>query len=237
VISVVMPAYNEEKALPHTLNELFRQGGDYEVIVVDGGSSDRTLALLDEFSFSEYTLPRTPHPLRRSLTAPKGRASQMNAGAKEATGDWLLFLHADTVLPNGALAQLNMMEADQTIQAGGFMHQFSGDDWRLKLISFLDNFRCIRSRIIYGDQALFVRRALFERLGGFPNRPILEDVAFCERLIAVTTPLLLSSPVVTDARKFLKMGIWRSLLRVLLIILHVEFHLPVLPRAFFQDVR
>lgn len=143
----------------------------------------------------------------------------------------------ETFWPTGATQRLNEMEADRTIQAGGFMHQFSGDDWRLKLISFLDNFRCIRSRIIYGDQALFVRRVLFEQLGGFPNRPILEDVAFCERLIAVTTPLLLSSPVVTDARKFLKMGIWRSFLRVLLIILHVEFHLPVLPRAFFRDVR
>jgi hypothetical protein len=129
------------------------------------------------------------------------------------------------------------METDQTIQAGGFMHQFSGGDWRLKLISFLDNFRCIRSRIIYGDQALFIRRALFEQLGGFSNQPILEDVAFCERLIRVTTPLLLSPPVITDARKFLKMGVWRSFLRVLLIILHVEFRLPVLPRAFFQDVR
>ena len=62
------------------------------------------------------------------------------------------------------------------------MHQFSGDDWRLKLISFLNNFRCIEAGIIYGDQALFVRRALFGQLGGFPNRPILEDVAFCERL-------------------------------------------------------
>jgi hypothetical protein len=129
------------------------------------------------------------------------------------------------------------MEADQTIQPGGFMHQFSGDDWRLKLISFLDNFRCIRSRIIYGDQALFVRRALFEQLGGFPDQPILEDVAFCEKLIKVTKPLLLSPFVVTDARKFLKMGIWRSFLRVLLITLHVEFRLPVLPRALFQDLR
>jgi rSAM/selenodomain-associated transferase 2 len=237
MVTVVIPAYNEEKALPHTLGELLRQCGDYEVIVVDGGSTDRTLAVLAEFSFSEYPSSLTSHPSRLQLTAPKGRASQMNAGAKEATGEWLLFLHADTVLPACAIQRLNEMEADQTIQTGGFMHQFSGDDWRLKLISFLDNFRCIRSRIIYGDQALFVRRALFEQRGGFPDQPILEDVAFCEKLIKVTKPLLLSPFVVTDARKFLKMGIWRSFLRVLLIILHVEFHLPVLPRAFFQDVR
>lgn len=237
MVSVVIPAYNEEKAFPATLRALFTQQGDFEVIIVDGGSTDRTLAVLADFSFFEYPSPLTSHPSRIVLTAPKGRASQMNAGAKQATGEWLLFLHADTVLPPGAVQRLNKMEADQTIQAGGFMHQFSGNDWRLKLISFLDNFRCIHSRIIYGDQALFVRRALFEQLGGFPNRLILEDVAFCERLIAVTTPLLLSPSVVTDARKFLKMGVWRSFLRVLLIILHVEFHLPVLPRAFFQDVR
>jgi|SRR5262245_3900276 len=237
MVSVVIPAYNEEKALPHTLRELLRQGGEYEAIVVDGGSTDRTLAVLAEFGFSKYPSPLGPHPSRLSVETSKGRASQMNEGAKHATGNWLLFLHADTVLPLGAIQRLNEMESDQTVRAGGFMHRFSGDDWRLKLISFLDNFRCIRSRIIYGDQALFVRRALFEQLGGFPNRPILEDVAFCERLIAVTTPLLLSPSVVTDARKFLKMGVWLSFLRVLLIILHVEFHLPVLPRAFFEDVR
>ena len=244
MVTVVIPAYNEEKALPHTLRELLRQCGDYEVIVVDGGSIDRTRAIVESFGFASAAIqhsavssPLMPHPSRLLLTAPKGRAAQMNMGAKRAAGEWLLFLHADTVLPACAIQRLNEMEADQTIQAGGFMHQFSGDDWRLKLISFLDNFRCIRSRIIYGDQALFVRRALFEQLGGFPNRPILEDVAFCERLIGVTTPLLLSPSVVTDARKFLKMGIWRSFLRVLLIILHVEFHLPVLPRTFFQDIR
>jgi rSAM/selenodomain-associated transferase 2 len=234
VISVVVPAYNEEQALPNTLRALFTQQGDYEVVIVDGGSTDRTLKFVQEFTLS--TQHSGLRPLRL-LTAPKGRASQMNVGAMEARGEWLLFLHADTVLPSGAIQRLNEMEVDQTIQAGGFMHQFSGHDWRLKLISFLDNFRCIRSRIIYGDQALFVRRTLFEQLGGFPNRPILEDVAFCEKLMKLTTPLLLSPPVVTDSRKFLKMGVWRSFLRVLLIILHVEFHLPVLPRAFFQDVR
>ena len=237
MVSVVIPAYNEEQALPHTLRELFNKCGDYEVIVVDGGSIDRTRNVLKDFGFSPDVSRLTSHVSRLTLTAPKGRASQMNAGAKEATGNWLLFLHADTVLPPGAIQRLNEMEADHSIQAGGFMHQFSGDDWRLRLISFLDNFRCIRSRIIYGDQALFVRRALFEQLGGFPNQPILEDVALCERLIAVTTPLLLTPSVVTDARKFLKMGVWRSFVRVLLIILHVEFRLPVLPRAFFQDVR
>lgn len=246
MVSIVIPAYNEEKALPHTLRELLCQCGDHEVIVVDGDSTDRTRAIVESFGFIDSTSnPRRSsgasrdmrHVSRITFCAPKGRAAQMNAGAKEARGDWLLFLHADTVLPSGAIQRLNEMEADHSIQAGGFMHRFSGDDWRLKLISFLDNFRCTRSRIIYGDQALFVRRALFERLGGFPNRPVLEDVAFCERLISVTTPLLLSPPVITDARKFLKMGVWRSFLRVLLIILHVEFRLPVLPRAFFRDVR
>jgi rSAM/selenodomain-associated transferase 2 len=227
MISVVMPTYNEEKALTHTLAALFTQPGEYEVILVDGESTDRTCAIVAELALSTVRL----------LTASKGRASQMNAGAKQARGEWLLFLHADTVLPIGALRRLNEMESDQTIQAGGFMHRFSGDDWRLRFISFLDNFRCVRSRIIYGDQALFVRRSLFEELGGFPYQPILEDVAFCERLIKKTSPLILSPPVVTDARKFLKMGIVRSFVRVLLIILHVEYRLPVLPQAFFQDVR
>jgi len=140
-------------------------------------------------------------------------------------------------LPAGAIQRLNAFEADRTIRAGGFMHRFSGHDWRLKLISFLDNFRCTRSRIIYRDQALFVRRSLFHELGGFPDQPILEDVAFCENLIAVTEPILLDQSVITDSRKFVQMGIWRSLARALAIILHVEWGLPILPRAFFRDVR
>ena len=225
MISVIIPAYNEERALPSTLRQLLRQSGDYEVIVVDGGSADRTCDIVQ----AEARV--------RLLITSKGRALQMNAGAKEAHGEWLLFLHADTLLPDGALMRLNALEADRSIQAGGFLHQFSGDDWRLRLISFLDNFRCVRSRVIYGDQAMFVRQELFGRLGGFPDRPILEDVAFCEKLIRSTTPLLLTPPVITDSRKFVQMGIWRSFVRVLLIILHVQFRLPVLPRTFFSDIR
>ena len=225
MISVIIPALNEEKALPETLCQLLRQAGVYEVIVVDGGSGDRTREIV------------LAEPRVRLLTAPRGRASQMNAGTKEAKGEWLLFLHADTRLPEDALVRLNAMERDPAIQAGGFLHRFSGGDWRLRLVSCFDNFRCRRTRIIYGDQAMFVRRELFVRLGGFPDQPILEDVAFCEKLIQVTTPVLLAPPVLTDSRKFVKMGIWRSLARVLLIILCVEFRLPIFPQAFFQDIR
>jgi len=229
MISVIIPAYNEEAALPATLRNVLRQSGDYEVLVVDGGSTDRTFELVHSIASED---PRV-HP----VLAPRGRASQMNTGAKVARGEWLIFLHADTLLPDDALVRLEDLNRDTSIQAGGFRHRFSGHDWRLRLISVLDNFRCRCSRIIYGDQALFVRRALFEQLGGFPEKPILEDVAFGEKLVRVTVPVLLAAEVVTDSRKFVKMGIWRSLAHVLLIILCVEFRLPIVPRAFFQDIR
>jgi rSAM/selenodomain-associated transferase 2 len=224
MVSVIIPAYNEEKALPATLASLRQQPGKYEVIIVDGGSTDRTCAIARECEI-------------RLVRAPKGRASQMNAGAAQASGEWFLFLHADTLLPDGALARLNALESNPELQAGGFFHSFSGNDWRLKLISLLDNLRCRWSRIIYGDQAMFVRRDLFRRLGGFPDVPILEDVGFCEKLIRVATPVLLQPPVLTDSRKFLKMGIWTACARAFLILLSVQLRLPIRPRDFFEEVR
>ena len=231
MIWVIIPTFNEEKALPKTLDALFQQSGEFRVVVVEGGSTDRTRECIS-------------HDPRISIVdAPKGRAQQMNAGAgyashhRQSLDDWLLFLHADTILPEEAIQRLTQLKSDATCQAGGFMHEFSGNDWRLRLISWLDNYRCTRSRIIYGDQALFVRQGLFTQLGGFPNQPILEDVAFCEKLLSSTTPRLLSQPVVTDSRKFVQMGVWRSLVRVFLIILHVEYGLPTLTPAFFQDIR
>jgi rSAM/selenodomain-associated transferase 2 len=231
MIWVIIPTYNEERALPHTLLSVFQQSGHYHVIVVDGGSTDRTPEILKQ-------------DLRITwLTAPKGRASQMNAGARYTTqqeasaDDWLMFLHADTRLPFDAFRQLQQLASDSACQAGGFLHRFSGEDWRLRMISWLDNLRCTHSHIIYGDQALFVRQGLFAQLGGFPKQPVLEDVAFGEKLLTHTIPHLLSLTVVTDSRKFIKMGVWRSFLRVLMIILHVEFGLPTFSSAFFQDVR
>ncbi len=231
MIWVVIPTFNEERALPQTLTSVYQQEGNFTIITVDGGSRDGTKAIVGQ------------HPPIIWLTAPKGRASQMNAGANyilthpHHEEDWLLFLHADTLLPSDAFTHLHALATDQTCQAGGFQHQFSGQDWRLRLISWLDNFRCHHSGIIYGDQALFVRAGLFRQLGGFPLQPMLEDVRFCEQLLAYTTPRLLPMAVVTDARKFIQMGIWQSFFRVLMIILHVEYGLPTFTPKFFADVR
>ncbi len=231
MIYAIIPTYNEEKALPATLSAVLQEQTPHQIIVVDGGSTDRTRDIARQTS--QVTL----------LTAPKGRATQMNTGATYAAKhnrdeeDWLLFLHADTILPPESLQHIQAMSENPAMRAGGFFHQFSGNDWRLRFISWLDNFRCQHSRIIYGDQALFVRQGLFHQLGGFPNQKILEDVAFCEKLLKHTSPLLLHPPVITDSRKFVQMGIWRSLARVFVIILSVEFRIPILTPAFFRDIR
>jgi len=119
MISIIIPTFNEEKVLPETLYHLLRQPGDFEIIVVDGGSIDHTCEIVRR------------EPRVRLLTAPKGRASQMNTGAQHASGDWLLFRHADTLLQKGARARLHALETDATVQAGGLLHQFSGTNWRL----------------------------------------------------------------------------------------------------------
>jgi rSAM/selenodomain-associated transferase 2 len=225
MISVVIPAYNEERALPQTLDRLFSQPGDYEVILVDGGSTDATTRIA------------WGYPGVQLVIAPKGRASQMNAGAAKARCDWLLFLHADTLLPEDALARIAALPEE--VAAGGFRHRFSGRGFGLWFVSLVDNIRCSRSRIIFGDQAMFVRRSLFSRLGGFPEVVRLEDVRFCELLVRHTRPVLLDQEVVTDSRKFIRHGVWRSLARVAIILLCVSLgrRLPDRSLRFFEDVR
>ena len=225
MISIVIPALNEEMALPRTLAALREQRGSFEVMVVDGGSSDRTREIA------------AAGPRVRLISSARGRAVQMNAGARAARGEILLFLHADSVLPQGSIAMLNALEAHRDCVWGGFRQRFSGDDWRLRLISRLHNWRCRLSRVFYGDQAMFVRSALFHALRGFPEWPILEDVAMSEKLLTAAKPLLLDSCVVTDSRKFLKMGVWRSLGRVFVIMLCYRLRLPIPMREFFEPIR
>jgi len=159
----------------------------------------------------------------------------MNEGARHATGDWLLFLHADTLLPENALISIEQLPADK--QAGGFKHRFSGQAWSLRLISWLHNFRCRCTRIFYGDQAMFVRRKLFTELGMFPDVPILEDLLFSEKLVKVTQPVILNSYVITESRKFESQGIWLSFWRGIMILISHGLRLPIPARKFFSNVR
>ena len=227
VISVIVPTLNEEEALPETLRRALNQGVDTEVIVVDGGSQDNTRRVVAELPEVEWT------------NAVPGRASQMNAGAARASGDWLLFLHADTWLPAGALQAIANLDIDVDVEigAGGFRQQFSRSHWFLALVSRLHNWRCSRTRVIYGDQALFIRRDLFMQIGGFPDRAELEDVLISERILAFTRPVLMPQTVITSSRKFEQRGPYRCFFDIVVIMCCYELRLPVLRRAFFSEFR
>jgi rSAM/selenodomain-associated transferase 2 len=226
VISVVIPTLNEELALPATLGSLLDQDCDFEAIVVDGGSSDRTPAIVEDTAAS--------HPAVRLLAADRGRARQMNAGAADARGDWLLFLHADTLLPEKSLNRIANLR--DTVAAGCFRHQFSGNSPTLRILSWFHNRRFQVTRVIYGDQAMFVRRPLFVRLGGFPDTD-MEDIAFSLALRSATRPIMLSQPVITDARKFDQMGHWHALAHAVALLVRFRFGMNVSRDRFFRDYR
>lgn len=221
MISIVIPALDEEKALPATLDAVRAQSGDHELIVADGGSCDRTCAIAERAG-------------ARIVRSPPGRGRQMNAGARCARGEWLLFLHADTLLPGGALEVVSGLPA--TVEAGCFHQAFNHSHLLLSVISHLHNWRCRATRIMYGDQAMFVRRRVFDELGGFPETH-LEDVRLSERLRERAEPALLPAAVVTDARKFIAHGIIRSVARIVLILVCHRLGLPLAGRRFLEPVR
>ncbi|NUO71092.1 MAG: glycosyltransferase family 2 protein [Frateuria sp.] len=226
MISVIVPVLNERKALPGLLDHLAAQAGDFEVIVVDGGSTDGTQALADAC------------PLARLVPSRRGRGAQLNAGVREARADAFLFLHADTRLPAGALARLDcLLQANPSLLAGAFRHRFEPADWRLRLVSAGNNLRCRMSRIYFGDQGIFARRSAFERAGGFPDRPVLEDVVFCERLRTFTAAALLDECVTTDSRRFLHHGIWRTTARGVLILVRHRFGLNSTGTGYTDEIR
>ena len=198
-LSIVMPVLDEAAAIVATLQALapYRARG-VEVIVVDGGSSDDTTALARPFA-------------DRVLTAPRGRALQMNAGAAAAEGNVFLFLHADTRLPANADALIIDGLARTQRAWGRFDVRFDDGGW-LRLIAFMMNWRSWASGICTGDQAMFMTRAAFEEIGGFPAVALMEDVAASARLKRIGRPLCLSAPVTTSGRRWRKHGIWRTVL-------------------------
>ncbi len=196
----MVPALDEAGTLECTLGALVPlRGAGHEVIVVDGGSADGT--------------PERAVPLAdRVLTAPRGRALQMNAGAHAAAGDVLLFLHADTRLPEDAAYRVD--EAlEQHRSWGRFDVRLSGPAWPLRVVERAMNLRSCLTGVATGDQAIFVRRDVFEAVGGFPRIPLMEDVALSRLLKRQAgRPACVRSPVVTSSRRWERDGVLRTIL-------------------------
>jgi rSAM/selenodomain-associated transferase 2 len=198
-LSIVVPMLNEARGIEQALRALWelRRSG-HEVIVVDGGSSDGSVLLAAPLA-------------DRVLKAERGRAKQMNAGAQAACGDVLLFLHADSRLPEAA-AQLVLEGLACTGRAWGrFDVRIDGRHWLLRLVGALMNLRSRLTGICTGDQAIFVSRDVFLSLGGFPPIALMEDIALARELGRVSRPLCLRAPVRTSARRWERSGVVRTI--------------------------
>lgn len=197
VISVVIPAMNEAARLPATLRPLVNRG-DLEVIVVDGGSTDATVAIARDHG-------------ARVIATRAGRARQMNAGAAVASGDRLLFLHADTTLPDG-FAEVVHATLDRGSIAGGFRLSIDGGSPWLRWVEWGANLRSRLLQLPYGDQGFFMNAATFYSVGGFQNMPLMEDFELCRRLRRKGRVTLASLAVSTSARRWHALGIARTTL-------------------------
>ncbi|MGH7573016.1 MAG: TIGR04283 family arsenosugar biosynthesis glycosyltransferase [Gemmatimonadota bacterium] len=203
-VSVVVPTWNEARRLPVLLDALERcSPPPIEVIVADGGSSDDT---------ADVAAGRA-----RLVAAPRGRASQQNAGARASDGRVLWFLHADSIPPADAVAQVRSA-LDRGAPGGCFRITFPDDERRchrwLGTIAAGVNARTRVTRKGTGDQGLFVRRDVFERMGGFPSWPLFEDVALAGGLARHGRPAVCPGPLVTSARRWMRQGVVRTMLRM-----------------------
>jgi len=206
-IGIIIPTLDEEGALPPTLASLESASFD-EIIVVDGGSRDQTQAIVKSYQVS------VPSRAIRVIESSPGRARQMNAGAAESRADILVFLHADTRLPSDARSAIETVASDSQYVGGRFDVQFENDRGCAWLISRMMNLRSRWSGISTGDQAIFVRRTVFQQLGGFEEIPIMEDIDFSYRLKRVGKIAALRSKVVTSFRRWEQRGPLRTIIKM-----------------------
>src|SRR6266481_2960878 len=207
-ISIIIPTLNEERTIMTTLAHTAALGFD-ELIVVDGGSVDQTPVLVE--SYRRRTQSPAQSPVRL-VTAPGGRARQMNEGAKASGGEILLFLHADTQLPGDAKTIIDTTLADQRMVGGRFDVRFDRPSMWGTIISRIMNWRSRLSGIATGDQALFVRRPVFEQMGGFADMPLMEDIDFSRRLKRKGATAALTATVTTSFRRWKRHGPLRTIL-------------------------
>jgi len=196
-LSVVIPTLNEEDAIASAIQSA--RSPESEVIVADGGSRDRTIDIARACGATV-------------IAAPRGRARQQNAGAARARGKVLLFLHADTVLPANYGLQVFEALLDSRAVAGAFQFRTDYVHWGMRLIEKTVRLRSARFQIPYGDQALFMPKAVFEKAGGFPQTPVAEDLYLARRLGRLGRIVMAPGFAVTSGRRWQEIGVWRAAL-------------------------
>jgi rSAM/selenodomain-associated transferase 2 len=203
IVSVIIPVLNEGERINEMLHSLTLSAGNMprEIIVVDADPAGATIARIADADIIR-------------LTAPKGRASQMNAGAARARGDILLFLHADTLLPKNALRKITAALADVRYVGGAFDLGLSNPRWIFRLTGWCASLKHRLTRVPYGDQAIFIRRNYFKSLGGYPEISFMEDVELMKRVKRQGGRItILPEAVVTSSRKWEKDGVVYTILR------------------------
>ncbi|HEV2246363.1 MAG TPA: TIGR04283 family arsenosugar biosynthesis glycosyltransferase [Terriglobia bacterium] len=203
MVSIVIPTYNEAISIRTVLDRLKHVRGDFEVLVADGSSTDRTREIVREIA-GTY-----PCPLRL-VESVRHRATQLNEAARQARGDIFLFLHADMLAPPETIESIEQSLREASVAGGNFQIVFEGD-------TFVEDFFtwCYRVRrpfgIYYGDSGVFVRRSVFERLGGFKPIPIMDDYEFIRRLERAGRTVCLIPPMLVSDRRWRAQGLFRTL--------------------------
>ncbi len=197
MISVIIPVLNEAEVLNQSLSRLTPQLEGHELIIVDGGSTDETPLIAKRYG--------------QVISSERGRACQSNAGAAVARGDILLFLHADVWLDPGAIEGVETA-ISAGCAGGAFKQRIEGEHPLYRLIERAANFRAKRLRIFYGDGGIFIHRTHFNRIGGFPDIPIMEEVGFSRKLRRHGEVTLVEPKIYISARRWQKNGILRTTL-------------------------
>lgn len=197
-ISVIIPTLNEAAGIPRSIASAVQEP-DIEVIVVDGGSRDGTVQVARRQGAA-------------TLEVPAGRGRQMNAGAEASSGEYLVFLHADTILPPNYASLVRRLLASPDVVAGAFRLGIEGRRRSLRWIETGANWRSRWLQLPYGDQALFVRSRLFSEMGGYSDLPIMEDYDLVRRLARKGRVALAPDAVVTSARRWEQLGVVRTTL-------------------------
>jgi len=211
MISIIVPALNEEGSLRATLDSVCAAEGNCEIIVVDGGSTDLTRTIAARYGPVVTTTP--------------GRANQMNRGAEAARGDVLLFLHADVSFPERGLAAMERALTDRRVVGGNFDIVYEGRFWFTNRVFALINRWRRPFGIFYGDSGIFVRRSVFEELRGYHPLPLMEDYDFARRLIQRGRTVCLKEPLTVSARRWEEFGLLRT--TAAWFFLHVFYYLGI----------